>query len=279
MSYNTFLHKISLIRCLQGSPLGYRCFTIELISGEVQQQVVERLAAFNDDQLLDMWTWFPQFGAAWGMTGQIFEAFVHWCFRRCINVDATPMVQSNHANSCWYASFSPKSPHFTVHGMAQQAFSLHIDISCICLRYHHQTTYSTRCLLHTPKWPTSHSWLLYTIWRMSQCISVHCHNHGIKDGLVSFLASCSGLPPWANWQFVFILPDDLDLFSSPVSSVSIIKDLGLYTAHIPISRVWLLPFILRTRIWTNTYITCLVICNFAICRRPLFVTLLNTTFT
>ena len=239
MSYNTFSHKICLIRRLRGSRLGFGRFTIELISGEVQQQVVERLATFNDDQLLDMWTLFSKFGDARGMTGSIFEALVHRRFRRRIDVDATPMVRSNRANSRWYASFSPKSPHFIVHGTAQQAFSLHVDIGSTFV-------YDTTTKLHirpdvyyiprSGQQVALDSFILY-----GGCLNVFQYtggrNHGIKDGLVSFLASCSGLPPRANWQFVFILPDDLDSFSFPASGDSIIKDLGLYTAHIPMSRV------------------------------------------
>jgi hypothetical protein len=99
MSYNAFLHKICLIWRLRGSPLGYGCFTIKLISGEVQQQVVERLAVFNDDQLLDMWTWFSKFGNAWGMTGPIFKAFIHRHFRRRIDVDATPMTSGKQGDA------------------------------------------------------------------------------------------------------------------------------------------------------------------------------------
>ena len=59
--------------------------------------------------------------------------------------------------------------------------------------------------------------------------------HEIKDGLVNFLASCSGLPPRANWRFVFVIPDDLVSFSCPASSNSVVQDIGLYTARIPMS--------------------------------------------
>jgi hypothetical protein len=238
-SYNTFSHKICLIRRFRGSALGYGRFTIELISGEVQQQVGERLRAFNDDQLLDMWTWFSKFGDARGMTGSIFEAFVHRHFRRRIDVDATPMVRSNRANSRWYASFSPKSPHFTVHGTAQQAFSLHVDVGSTFV-------YDTTTKLHirpevyyiprSGQQVALDSFILY-----GGCLVVfQCtggHSHAIKDGLVNFLASCSGLPPLENWHFVFVLPDDLVSFSCPASMDPAIKDLGLYTARIPMSRV------------------------------------------
>jgi hypothetical protein len=60
-------------------------------------------------------------------------------------------------------------------------------------------------------------------------------DHNIKEGLVDFLASCSGLPPRTNWRFVFIIPDDLGSFSSPALS-DVLKDLGLYTARIQMSR-------------------------------------------
>ena len=63
------------------------------------------------------------------MTSSIYEVFVHRRFRKRIYLDATPMVRSNRANSRWHASFGTKRPQSaTVHGVAQQVFSLQVDI-------------------------------------------------------------------------------------------------------------------------------------------------------
>jgi hypothetical protein len=233
MSYNTFLHKICLIRRLQGSQLGYGRFTTELITGEVQQQVVQRLAEFNIDQLLDIWTHFSKFGDAQGVTGSIFEAFVHRHFRTRIDVDASPMVRLKRRNARWHASFNTNQPHPTV-----QAFSLHIDVSNTFI-YNNTTTLHIRPDIYYIPRSGQHVALDSFILHGGYLYVFQCtggYKHDIKDGLVNFLASCSGLPPRTNWHFVFVLPDDLDSFSCPASNNSIIKDLWLYTACIPMSK-------------------------------------------
>ncbi|KIL53933.1 hypothetical protein M378DRAFT_972397, partial [Amanita muscaria Koide BX008] len=98
LSLDAFSHKICLIRRMRRSALGYGRITTDLISVAVEQQVVQRLEEFSDDQLLDMWNNFSKFGDARGMTGPIFEVFVHRRFRTRIYLDATPMVRSNRAN-------------------------------------------------------------------------------------------------------------------------------------------------------------------------------------
>jgi hypothetical protein len=224
---------------MRGSALGNGRITTDLISFAVEQQVVQRLKEFSDDQLLDMWTNFSKFGDAQGMTGSIFEAFVHRRFRTRIDLDAMPMVRSNHANSRWHASFSTKRPHSaTVHGVAQQVFSLQIDVD-------NKIVYDTTTKLsiqpdiyYVPRSGQQvalDSFMLYGGYlNMFQCTGHHDHN--IKGGLDDFLASCSGLPPRTNWRFVFVIPDDLVLFSCPASNNTVLKDLGLYTACIPMSR-------------------------------------------
>ena len=136
MSFGDLSHKICLVRRMRGSALGDGKVTIDLISVEVEQQVVQKLEKYSDDQLLDMWTNFSKFGDARGMTGPIFEVFVHRRFRTRIYLDATPMVRSNRANSRWHASFSTKRPGAaTLHGVAQQDFSLKVDVGTTFVYY------------------------------------------------------------------------------------------------------------------------------------------------
>ena len=89
--------KICLVQPMPGSTLGNRGFTTEFISATFRQKVVQRLEHFSDEQLLDMFSKFG--GQAQGMTGLIFEALVHRCFKRHINLHAMPMFWSDHANS------------------------------------------------------------------------------------------------------------------------------------------------------------------------------------
>jgi hypothetical protein len=222
---------------MRGSALGDGRVTTDFISVAVEQPVVQRLEEFSDDQLLDMRTNFSKSGDARRMTGSIFEVSSIGVSERVINLDATPMVRSNRANSSsrWHASFSNKRPHSaTVH---QQVFSLQVDVGSafVC-----DTT--TKLSIRAD---------IYYVPRSGQQIALDAfiphggyldvfqctgrHDHDIKGGLDDFLASCSGLPPRTNWRFVFVIPDDLDSFSCPASSDSVVKDLGLYTARIPMS--------------------------------------------
>ena len=236
MSFWALSHKICLVRRMRGSALGDGRVTTDFISVEVEQQVVQKLEKYGDDQLLDMWTNFSKFESdARGMTGPIFEVFVHRRFRTRIYLDATPMVRSN-ANSRWHASFSTKRPKAaTLHGVAQQVFSLQVDVGSTFV---YDTT--TRLSIRPD---------VYYVPRSGQQVALdpfilhggylnvfQCtvrHDHDIKSGIYDFLASCSGLPPRTNWRFAFVIPNDLFSFSCPASSV---KDFGLYTARIPMSR-------------------------------------------
>jgi hypothetical protein len=235
-SPDTLSHKICVVRRVRRSKLGFGDVMTDFILVDVQQQFVQKLERFSDDQLLEMWANFSKFGDARGMTGPIFEVFVHRRFRKRICLEATPMVRSNRANSRWYASFSTKRPQSaTVHGVAQQVFSLKVDV---------RTTFvydATPGLSIEPD--------VYYVPRSGQQVAldsfiVHgghlymfqCtvrHDHDIKSGLYDFLASRSGLPPCKNWHFVFVIPDDLDSFCCPASGG---RDLGLYSAPFSLSK-------------------------------------------
>jgi hypothetical protein len=223
----------------RGSGLGGRRVATDLISVAVEERVVQRLEQFSDDQLLDMWNNFSTFRDARGMTGSIFEAFVHRRFRRHINLDPAPMVQLNRATSRWHASFSTKPSSATItYGAAKQVFSLQIDVG-------RTLVYDTTTKLNIR--PD-----VYYIPRSGQQVALDSfilhggyldifqgtgsREHDIKAGLIDFLASCSGLPPSTKWRFVFVIPDDRASFSCPASCSSVVKGLGLYTACIPMSR-------------------------------------------
>ena len=110
LSLDTLSHKICLVRHMQGSALGNRGFTTEFISATVREKVEQRLEHFSDEQLLDIWNMFLRFGEAQGMTGSIFEVWVHWQFKRCIDLHATPMLRLDRANSRWHASATNDLP-------------------------------------------------------------------------------------------------------------------------------------------------------------------------
>jgi hypothetical protein len=236
LSLDTLSDKICLIRRKRGSTLGAGIVTTDFISVEVKQEVVQRLEEFSGNQLLDMWNNFSKFGDARRMTGSIFEVFVRRRFRTRIHLDATPMVRSNCANSRWYASFSTKRPQSaTVHGVAQQVFSLQVDVGSTFV-YDTTPGLSIRpdvyYVARSGQQGALDSFILHGGYLdVFQCTGGHDHN--IERGIYDFLVSCSGLPPRTNWRFVFVIPDDLVSFSCPASSV---KDLGLYTARIPMSR-------------------------------------------
>ena len=238
LSLDDFSHEICLIRRMRGSALGGGRVATDLISVGVVQQIVQRLEKFSTDQLLDMWTNLSKFGDARRMTGSIVEVFVHRRFRTGIYLNARPMVRSDCANSRWHASFSTKRPQSaTVLGVAQEFFSLHVNVQGNTSIY--DTTTRQICILpdvyYVPRSGQQvalDSFILHGGYlNVFQCTGRH--DRGIKSGLIDFLASCSGLPPRTNWRFVFIIPEDLVSFSCPASSNPAVKDLGLYTARIP----------------------------------------------
>jgi hypothetical protein len=238
MSLDAFSHKICLIRRARKSVRDPGRLITSLICPPVEQQVVQILEQFGENQLLELWTTFSKFGDARGMTGSIFEAYVHRRFRTHIGLQATPMVRSTRANSRWHASFSTKRPQSaTVLGVAQQPFSLEVDIGTTFVYDITATLNIQPDVYYIPRSGQQVAFNSFILrggsLYMYQCTGGQTHE--IKDGLVNFLASCSGLPPHANWHFVFVIPDDLVSFSCPASSNSVVRDLGLYTARISMS--------------------------------------------
>jgi hypothetical protein len=241
MEYNVLSHKICLLWRKRGSLLGHADYTAKLISAAVEQRVAQRIEEFTTDQLLDIWNSFSKFSDARRMAGPIFEVFVHRRFKTRIDLNAMPMVRSNNSNSRWHASFSTKlPPAATVHGVAEQKFSLHIDVGSTFV-YHTTTTQPTLhiqpnvyYILRSDQQVVLDSFILSGGYlNIFQCTISDVHS--IKDGLVDFLARCSGLPAQTHWRFVFVVPDDLDSFACPASKNDVVKKFVLHTAYISMS--------------------------------------------
>jgi hypothetical protein len=60
------------------------------------------------------------------------------------------------------------------------------------------------------------------------------HGHGIKDGLLAFLAKCQGLPSRANWRFIFVVPGDVDVLTCPVPHLEELQNLSLYSSVVAV---------------------------------------------
>jgi hypothetical protein len=60
------------------------------------------------------------------------------------------------------------------------------------------------------------------------------HGHGIKDGLLAFLARCTGLPSHENWRFVFIIPADVEAFTCPVPCHDELQNLRLFSSVVAV---------------------------------------------
>ena len=221
---------------MRGSALEDRRFTTSFISAPVEQQVVQRLQELSEDQLLEMWTNFSKFGNARGMTRSIFEAFIHRRFRTRIDLHAQPMMRTTRINSRWHASSSTKRPRSaTVLGVAQLVLPLQVDVGSTSVYVLNTALIIEPDIYYMPQsdqQPALDSFILHGgHLYVFQCTGGQAHK--INDALVGFLATCSGLPPRTNWHFIFIIPDDLLSFSCPSSSNSVIRNLGLYTATIP----------------------------------------------
>jgi hypothetical protein len=240
MEYDALSDKICLVRRKRGSVLGHADYTTELISAAVEQRVAQRIEDFTTHQLLDIWNCFSKFSDVRRMAGPIFEALVHRRFKTHIDLDAMPMVRSKNSNSRWHASFgTERPPTATVHGVAEQKFSLHIDVGSTFV--YHTTMQSTLhiqpnvyYMLRSGQQVALDSFILSEGYlNIFQCTISGVHN--IKDGFVNFLARCSGLPAQSHWRFVFAIPNDLDSFVCPASKNDVVNRIGLYTARISMS--------------------------------------------
>ncbi|KAH9977133.1 hypothetical protein BGW80DRAFT_1287530 [Lactifluus volemus] len=234
-------HRICLIRRRRGSPLGHAANTTQLISAAVKQQVVKRLEDFSIDQLLGMWKNFSRFGDARGMAGTIFEAFVHREFSTGIELTAIPMVLSKSQTSRWHALSSTRRPKTaTIHGTEQKNFRLQVKVDrTFVYAVNTATTLNVEpdvyYILRSGQQVAFNSFIFSGGYlNLFQCTAGE--NHTIKDGLTEFLASCSGLPADTHRHFIFVLPNNFDSFSCAASDNSAVKEVGLYTACISVSR-------------------------------------------
>lgn len=235
LSLDHLSHKICLIRRKRGSTLDGGTASTNFISVNVKQEVVQRLEEFSDDQLLEMWHNFSKFGDARGMTGPIFEVFVHRRFKTRIDLNAEPMVRAKRANSRWYGSFGTQQPQAaTLHGLAEQNFHLQFDVGTHIV--YDDTLQSVQpdvfYLPRSGQQVALDSFILHGGYlNIFQCTG--SQKHDIKTGIYEFFESCTGLPPRQHWRFVFVIPDELDVFSCPGD----VQDIGLYTARFSMSRV------------------------------------------
>jgi len=237
LSMDSLSHKICLIRRSVQRDVHNPNFTVSPISESVANMLISRLENLSESDLLGMWRQFSVFGDARGMTGLVFEAYVHQRFRREISFEASPMVRGPRSKSSWHASFSLKIP------VSATSSAQSIPKTTICDHetvVYYQGPVKLKVKTGTYYVPRSrqqvaldsfvvHGGILYIF----QCTGGR--KHPIRDGMVPFLNSCEGIPSVDQWRFVFVVPDDLDSFSCPASDNELIHGLNPYTARIPMS--------------------------------------------
>jgi len=64
--------------------------------------------------------------------------------------------------------------------------------------------------------------------------SIGDKQHDIREGLLPFLATCTGLPPHYNLRFVLVLPDDVGLLKCPVPQNTEFQQLGIFLSVIAV---------------------------------------------
>jgi hypothetical protein len=60
------------------------------------------------------------------------------------------------------------------------------------------------------------------------------HGHGIKDGMLHFLAKCAGLPSREHWRFVFVIPDAGEVLTCPVPHLEELQELRLHSSIVTV---------------------------------------------
>lgn len=231
LKMDTMSHKICLIRRLSRH-VNTVDFTINPMSDSVAKALTCRLEELNEAELLRMWGKFSQYGDARGMTGSIFEAYVHQQFRKLISFEASPMRRGTQANSRWYAPFSLDIPSSTTTSVRPIPSTTISEPKTVV--YHKETLTIEADTYYIPRSSTQvaldsfimHKGVLYIF----QCTGGK--NHKIKDGVVTFLESCQGLPSVNQWRFIFVVPNDLESFSCPASRNEVISQLNPYTFSI-----------------------------------------------
>jgi len=203
-------------------------FTTSPISEPVANTLVSRLEELSELELLEMW---KKFSYAGGMTGPIFEAYVHHKFRKQIKFKASPMKRVGQPKSRWHASFSSRIPK----GAKASAKDFNLAIEG-----HETVVYGANLLkVDENKYyiPASGQQVgldsfIVLEGTMYICQCTGGKTHGIKDGMADFLQGCEGIPNTDCWRFIFVVPGDLESFSCPASRNKIIGGLNLYTAKI-----------------------------------------------
>lgn len=247
LSLDPISQKICLIRRLKQGEVGNN-FTVSPISDLVSNMLALHVETLTEHELLEMWKKFSNFPDARGMLGSVFEAYTHKRFRKKIEFYPSPMHRAPRSNSRSHASFSRKIPASAkplTELLAKPSAKPSAEpIKVITIANHNTIVYEKDQQLtiepgvyyipRSGQQVALDSFILYDgFLYIYQCTG--SKDHGIKDGIISFLRACKGLPATDLWRFVFVVPDDLESFSCPASRNDTIQSLFLYTTQIAMS--------------------------------------------
>jgi hypothetical protein len=239
-------HQICLV--YRSDPHSMHYYTVDPITQSVGHQLRTQLWKLEENEVLKMLQRFSRVPTG-GMTGLLFEAHFQRAFTKCIVLNAQPMFRASVGVSRWHAKFGDFSGNPRLrksHSDAMNNMDPDVSLDMIPTRtftYNHKGKKPYEQLsieegvYYVPLADNEvamdslilHDKRLY-LFQFSGG-SKHDINIGLEEALTQFC----GLPPQANWVFIFIVPQHLTSFSCPHSDEGFLKDHVPYIAQVGIS--------------------------------------------
>lgn len=211
-------HKICLIQRPDVDTVSCK-HELVIMSKDIANRCAARLRQLSDDEVLHVWNLFSKHADARGMTGLIFEAYVHRNFRSQITINGLEMFQLDGPYHASFAAYDDK-PRLKA---ARKARS---DLQEFKIDFRSRST-EIFCDGHITIQPDTyyqpesdqqvgidaffmHGGYLY----LAQMTGGYTHS--IKASLKEdFLDKLNGVPSQDKWRFVFVIPRNLKKFECP----------------------------------------------------------------
>lgn len=231
-------HKICLIRRPKINTVSSK-LVVYPMSTSVVEQLLLSLQVQDEKALLSQWRTLSNHPDGKGLGGVAFEAYVHQQFRARITIAAQRMFKGRSVFHMQSASYDGRK----ILKKAKDKFlksnpgtDIEVDFrpsDCkvyvgnqftILENVYYQPRSRQQVGIDAFFVRQDHLYLLQYTGGSS---------HGANDKVVAFLGTLPPLPPRPNWHFIFVIPEDTEVFSS--SPDPIISSLLLYTAVIPVN--------------------------------------------
>jgi hypothetical protein len=236
-------HQICLV--YRSDPHKMHSYTVDPITPFVSHQLRTQLWQLEENEVLNMLRWFSWVPSG-GMIGLLFEAHFQRAFAKGIELNAKPMFRAS--GSRWHAKFGDFSARPRLQKAQSEAasnmdsdISLHITPTRMFAYDHmdkrlHERLTIEEGIYYVPLADNGvaidslilHERYLY-LFQFSGSLKAD-----IRLGLQDILNQFSGLPPQANWCFIFVVPQGHTSFHCAHSDEGFLKDHVPYIAQVAV---------------------------------------------